>query len=278
FIKNYIWINIISSLISAIYAFILTISFGMRGALIAVVSNQAILFFVTFFYSKKYLREYYVNNCNRIDISILKRIIIFSLMTVTSAILVPVSTLYVRNEIITSINIEYAGLWDAVNRISSVYLMLITTTLGVYFFPRFSSASNRSELLNEIKVCYLYLVPLVCISSVLMYTFRGLIVNILFTHEFVPIVDVIVYQLIGDFFKIIAWVLGYLLISKAFVKEYIVLEVLQWSVYCILSKYSLCYVENAQISYVFKAYIISQALYMFSLIVTICYLLNKNKV
>ncbi|EJK2812542.1 O125 family O-antigen flippase, partial [Escherichia coli] len=187
---------------------------------IAVVSNQAILFFVTFFYSKKYLREYYVNNCNRIDISILKRIIIFSLMTVTSAILVPVSTLYVRNEIITSINIEYAGLWDAVNRISSVYLMLITTTLGVYFFPRFSSASNRSELLNEIKVCYLYLVPLVCISSVLMYTFRGLIVNILFTHEFVPIVDVIVYQLIGDFFKIIAWVLGYLLISKAFVKEY----------------------------------------------------------
>ena len=278
YIKQYIWLNIISSFVSAIYALILTLAFGIVGALVAVVSNQAILLFLTFFYSRKILKEYIVKAVCYLDVKTQKRMFSFSLMTISSAILLPVSTVFVRNEIIEFVSIDYAGMWDAMNKISTVYLMLITTTLGVYFFPRFSATKNRKELLTELKVCYAYLMPIVILSSIFMYAFRWGITELLFTKEFIPLVLVYKYQLFGDFFKIAAWVLGYLLISKALVKEYIILEVAQWGIYCFLSKYVLCRYEYYGFDGVFKAYILTQLVYFLLLFITVVYLFHRKKI
>ena len=43
------------------------------------------------------------------------------------------------------------------------------------------------------------------------------------------------YQLIGDIFKILGWVLGYLLLAKAMTKTYIIMEMVSFVVLVIVS-------------------------------------------
>jgi len=39
------------------------------------------------------------------------------------------------------------------------------------------------------------------------------------------------FQLLGDFFKVMAWVLGYVLLAKAMTKTYIIVEILSCSLF-----------------------------------------------
>jgi antigen flippase len=50
---------------------------------------------------------------------------------------------------------------------------------------------------------------------------------ILFTDKFVPMRDLFSWQLIGDFFKILSYVGGYVFVAKGSTKLYISAEILQ---------------------------------------------------
>ena len=49
--------------------------------------------------------------------------------------------------------------------------------------------------------------------------------------------DLFYFQLLGDILKMATWVLGYLLVAKAMVKTYIVVEVVSVSLFVILSMF-----------------------------------------
>ena len=43
------------------------------------------------------------------------------------------------------------------------------------------------------------------------------------------------FQLLGDFFKMITWVLGYVLLAKAMTKTFIIVEIVSCSLFALLS-------------------------------------------
>jgi len=57
------------------------------------------------------------------------------------------------------------------------------------------------------------------------FLFRDLIVHILFNNKFTGMRDFFGFQLIGDFLKMLAWTLGYLLLAKAMTKTFIFMEI-----------------------------------------------------
>ena len=81
-------------------------------------------------------------------------------MTLVSLSVVPVIQMLLRGYVISEISMTEAGWWEAMNRISNVYLMVITTSFSIYYLPRLSEIKEISELRYEIFKCYKVIIPI----------------------------------------------------------------------------------------------------------------------
>ena len=110
-----------------------------------------------------------------------------------------------------------------------MYLLVITTSLSVYYLPRLAELRNKNELRKEIFSVYKLIIPLLIAATIVIYFLRKVIIRILFTKEFAGMQELFGFQLIGDIFKMAGWILGYLMIAKAMTKTYITMEFVSYS-------------------------------------------------
>ncbi|HGN0242053.1 O-antigen translocase [Proteus mirabilis] len=224
-IRNYIKINIVQSLYSLLFTSLLIYFFNLSGALIALTINQSIIFFITLFLIKKNNIIHIDQFKNNFDKKIAKKLFSFSVMALTSAIMIPTSQFIIRNYISKTQGLEQAGYWQGIWYISTTYLMIVTTTLSTYYLPRLSEITNKKELKKEILQGYKILLPLAIISGIVIYLFRNLIIYILFSPDFESMSPLFLWQIIGDTIKISSWLCSYLMIAKAMTKSFIFTEI-----------------------------------------------------
>jgi PST family polysaccharide transporter len=147
-------------------------------------------------------------------------------MTFVSATMVPLSQIYLRNYIGVNIGWDAAGYWQGISRISDTYLMLITTTLSIYYLPKLSSIQDKTELRKEIIYGYKIIMPIVIAMAAGVYIFRDFIIKLIFTKDFLPMRELFLYQLIGDVIKITSWLLGYIMVAKAMTRLFVISEII----------------------------------------------------
>lgn len=224
--NKYVKVNIISSLFGVAFTVTLVLTWGLAGALISAVTFQSLMIFVSVLMLRKleWLRKDWL--IGKFKKTIATQYFRYSLMTLVSAFLVPISQMLLRGYVISEISITEAGWWEGMNRISNMYLMVITTSFGVYYLPRLSEISNRLELRHEIIKCYKVIVPLLLCGFAVIYFLRFFIVKLLFTNEFTPMTQLFIWQMAGDFFKICSWLLSFLMVAKSMTKAFISTEVI----------------------------------------------------
>ena len=225
-IKKYVFINIASSLFSLVFTSFLIIQLNLMGALYALVANQSVIFFVTLLFvikSNWFKLKYFTQGVDKKSLIKLSR---FSFMAVVSVITVHISHMLIRNYIGDNLSWDDAGYWQGIWYISSIYLMLITTSLTVYYLPRLSEIDNNIELKKEIFYGYKVIMPIVIVLALGIYFFRQLIMDIAFTNEFRPMLELFKWQLIGDVIKIGAWLLSMVMLAKAMTKVFVITEII----------------------------------------------------
>lgn len=220
----YVKANILASVLVLVIASFLTIWFGVKGALIAFAVSPAFGLVATLFLLRR--RDWFAFSAlrGRIDPNARRELMRFGLMGIVGAIAMPVAYILIRQRITEVLGVEAAGYWQAVWRISEVYLMLITTTLSLYFLPRLGEIKSGRELRTEISRIYKLIIPVVLLSAILIFSLREFIIEVLFTADFGPMRDLFFWQLVGDALKIGSWVFGYVLLGRAMVKSYIFAE------------------------------------------------------
>jgi PST family polysaccharide transporter len=233
--RKYVISNIAGSIIGLLFSVVLAVKYSIFGALIASVTFQSIVFFITLGLVVKSYWFQWKSFLLRFNKNIAIKLGHFSLMAVVSAITVPAGQIIVRTFIINKDSITDAGLWEGINRISGMYLMVITASLGVYFLPKLSELKTKKELQNEVFSVYRLIIPFLLLSTLLIFVFRVFIVSLLFTPEFANMKDLFAFQLIGDILKILGWVLGYLLLAKAMSRIYILLELVNFLLLVVIS-------------------------------------------
>ena len=234
-VKVFIGANISQSVYGLIFTSILVIFFGLDGALIAMVTNQSVILLVVLWMLRKHavIRwQLFKSAYSREEGGKLFR---YSAMVLTTAAMVPVSHLLVRNYIGDTLGWEQAGYWQAIWYISTIYLMVVTTALSIYYLPRLSEISDIAEIRSELFSGYKIILPVVSLMAVAIYFCKDLIVWLLFTEEFEPIKELFVWQLIGDVIKLAAWLLSYLMLAKAMVRYLVVTEILFSILFVVLS-------------------------------------------
>lgn len=224
-IKTWVSINIIQSIYSLIFTTILIVWLGLDGALIAMVTNQSVTLFVVLWMLRKHPVIKIENFKAAFDKPEARKLAGFSAMAITSAATVPVSHLFIRNYIGETLDWEQAGYWQAIWYLSTMHLMVITTTLSIYYLPRLSEIVEKAELTNELLRGYKIIMPIVVLSSTTIYMLRDFIIWFLFTEEFIALRELFLWQLIGDIIRAASLLLGYLTIAKAMTKTFISLEI-----------------------------------------------------
>lgn len=224
-IKLLIFANIIGNIFSLFIVFICTVQWELYGALLGLVLYQSVGFIVTLTIClrKKVLRL--GDLFGSFDIKVVKLLLKYTLMSLVAVICLHVTKLFIRDDISSVLGLEAAGFWEAINKLSTVYLTLATATLSVYFLPKLGQVNSSYELMSEVTKLYKLLLPLTFLGCTVVYFSSDLIILTLFDKEFLPMKELFKYQLIGDFLKVGSWVLGYIFVGKAIIKTFVTMEV-----------------------------------------------------
>ncbi|WP_151763120.1 O-antigen translocase [Acinetobacter nosocomialis] len=216
--------NIAGSVFSLAITSILAIKYSLYGALVALSIYQSLAFFITLIlcYKSEWFKLSYL--FGKVDQVIAKKFAAFAMMAFVSVFFGNIAQISLRNIIIDQFDIEHAGYWDAMTRLSNGYLLFASTILGVYYLPKLSELKTRGEILSEVKLGYKIILPIAILTSLFIYLFRDLIVKILFTDKFIPMLELMVWQLIGDVTKIGSWIISYMMLSKAMTKLFVTTE------------------------------------------------------
>lgn len=259
-IKTYTIVNTLGSIIGLIFTIILVYFYKVEGALYALVLSQSIVFFVTLFFIIK--SPWFSISLFRqpFDAILARKLSHYSIMAIVTAITLPISQIYLRNMLTENLGIDSAGYWQGIMRISDGYLMIITTALSTYYLPKLSSLKSDIEIRGEILKGYMIVMPVVLSGCFVIYFLRHFIISLLFTDSFMQMESLFFWQLFGDFFKIAAWILAFLMLAKSMTKTYLISEILFTLIY-VTSSY--IFVKNFGLNGIVLAFAATYILYFF---------------
>jgi len=225
-IRHLTLVSVSGSLAGIIFTVLFAYKMGVKGVLIANNFTAIVIFIINMvvLYKNKYF--YLKPDLSNWDYSLARLLLGFTVMGVVSGFVMPLAQIMIRNKIVNLFSANEAGWWQGVTRISDYYLGFVTTVLSVYYLPRLSEIKSKDELKIEIIKGYKIVLPVVGFMALLIWLFRYAIIHILFSKDFLPMTPLFTFQLLGDFFKIASFLLGYVLIAKAAIKIFIITEVL----------------------------------------------------
>jgi len=233
--RKIILINIISSLLGLLITVALVIYFGLWGALTGMILSTTLIAAVSFLFVLNARWFSFSNFMRPFDPAVLKKLLHYSLMAFTSLFAVSWIQLMTRTYIINHLSVDEAGYWQGIVKISDIYLLLITSTLSIYYLPRLSEIKDSKELLREVMQSFLFVIPLTIALSAGIYLFRAAIIRIIFSESFVPMDPLFLPQLIGNVLKIATWLLGIITIARSMTLVYISFEIVGGVVFYVLT-------------------------------------------
>lgn len=225
-LRIYIAVNIGGALIGLVLTVVLVYIWGIKGCLIAIVFSQAVVFLVTVAACHRLAWFSLSNFFGAYDKTAGRKLASFAVMALVSAVAVPGSQILIRDHLGAQFGWQVAGYWQAMTRISDLYLLVITTTLSYYYLPRLAEIKTAAELRREVWSAYKVLLPLAMLLALPIYVMRGFITKLLFSEAFSPMQALFFWQLIGDVLKIGSWLLAFLMLAKAMTKQYVITEVI----------------------------------------------------
>lgn len=224
--RNVIKINIFGNLIGLVATVFLIYYYQTLGAFLAIILAPALLFFISFYYINREIKFTSYISLQLYDFSIVKKLSSYSLMALVSSLLSPMVYLTIRQHLIAVSGLESAGFWEAMSRISTYYLMFISTIVSVYYLPKLSAATTNSQTRKIFHNYFKAIIPLFILGLVVIYLFRSIIVRILFNQDLAPVADLFFYQLLGDVFKAAAMILAFQFFAARLTKAFIISEIL----------------------------------------------------
>jgi O-antigen/teichoic acid export membrane protein len=221
--------NVYSALLSLLSAAIIYYIWGLSGIVPAVLSVYVISLIVNWFYSRK---------INIIDVPVSlaevlqkgkKMASLGFFMSLT--MLTGTATMYiVRSYVVQQGGLASVGYFIAAWTISSMYISAIFSAMGADYFPRLSSIQEdktavRKLINDQTEIALLITTPII----IGMVSFIDIVVKLFYSKEFGPTASILDWQLLGDFFKVLAWPMGFITLAKGKGNLFIMTE-LCWNI------------------------------------------------
>ena len=145
----------------------------------------------------------------------LKQLGKFMLMALSVLLFSKGMEFYVRDYMIRHFTIYQAGLWQGVVRISDSYTAVYAAVLAFAFYPKAAAlATNAAQLQVFVRAILKLVIPVVLLGLGLVYVTREYIISGLLSAQFLAAQRLLPFQLLGDFFKLLSWLLTNSLVAQ----------------------------------------------------------------
>jgi PST family polysaccharide transporter len=182
-------------------------------------------------------------------------------MALVSGVIGSFVLLEIRTDIVAITGLQQAGIYEGLQRISSYYLLFVSSIMAIYFYPKLAEMNSNSK---EIVLHYLKtIIPLFTIGLVIIYFLRKYIIQVLFSSEFESMESLFLWQLIGDVLKATSLIFGTLLIAKKQTKVFIITEIISL---CIMYFSSNWMLHTIGINGIVMAHTVTYFMYLFVMV------------
>lgn len=213
-ISDYIKLNILSAIIGTIIAIPIYFYFRNSGIVYVLLVSSFVTYLINLFFSSKIKLE-------EVKVSFLQsyneggEMIKLGLFTVVTGVISTATLYYVRITIGEKLGIDSVGYYSVAISLAVTYMSIIFNAMSADYFPRLGAINNDDEKVNlavleQTKIVLLLGMPLV----VLMYTFTELVIQVLYSSEFVESIHILQWMLLSVFIKFIGYPIGYVFLAK----------------------------------------------------------------
>ena len=224
--RRFVGLGLIAVIIATAFMLTLIIKMQLNGALLAAalfMSVSGLVMLLGSIGQPWFKLKYWWGNADKAH---LKGVGGYVAMAITSAACMPLALLMVRNILVDKVGWQQAGHWQAVYKISEVYLGVITIALSTYFLPKLATLNGTEDVLNEIQNTAKVVMPIVIVLAIAVYLLRDIAISLVFTEAFRPARNLFAVQLMGDVVKILAWLYAFPMLSHGATKWFVATEVL----------------------------------------------------
>lgn len=121
----------------------------------------------------------------------------------------------IRVFVVRQLGMESVGLYQSAATLSSMYIGVILGAMGMDFYPRLTTVANDNascnRLVNEQTEVGLLLATPGILATL---TFAPLVIHLFYSAQFIPAFEILRWQILGVFLRVVSWPMGYLLLAK----------------------------------------------------------------
>ncbi|MBI2844752.1 MAG: oligosaccharide flippase family protein [Armatimonadetes bacterium] len=137
----------------------------------------------------------------------------------------------VRSQIVHDLGFQANGIYQAVFAMSNQYILVSTMAMQTYSFPKISQLSETSDINTEVNNAVRASLLFATAGILVVLTFRDFLISLLFSHKFLPAVDLLPIQMSGDLIRSVAWALQLPLLPQERFRARAALAIMQNSVF-----------------------------------------------
>lgn len=253
-VKSYAMVSIVGMIALVITVFLGVSRGTLDQALLSFVVGYGLMFFVSL--------TYFLIHRNKLSFSIkspdkdsLRKIWSFIIMAVSSLAFGKLLDFGVREQVLELYGEDRTGLWQSVAKMSGSYILVFTGTVGVVYYPKMASLIHEPDKLKSYVLKVMGFVSFMSIICLGVYYFnRDFILSLFFAEGFERAGYLVKYQVFGDFFALISYLLAYLLSAQVATWRYIAAQAFSAGLYLLiitllLEQYNL---EALTLGYMFR--------------------------
>lgn len=233
-VRVYAIINIIGLLLLVGVVYLGIRSGNQDQALLSFAVGYGLMFFCALFYLLLRKKTHGLS-IGKPQKKAMGRIFRFLAMALSAIIFGRLLDFVIRDYVIDLYGLERTGLWQAVVKMSTSYLLVFTGTVGVVYYPKMASLIHEHAALKAYVVKVMGFVCIVSIMALGVYWLnKELILELFFAKGFERGAYLVKYQVIGDFFSILSYLLAYLLSARVETTKYIFAQLFSATIYVTL--------------------------------------------
>ena len=121
----------------------------------------------------------------------------------------------IRIIIIRKLGMDSVGLYQSAATLSSLYIGVILGAMGMDFYPRLTALAKDNEKCNQLVNEQTAVGLLVAVPGILAtLTFAPLVIHVFYAASFIPAYDILRWQILGVFLRVMSWPMGFTLLAQ----------------------------------------------------------------
>lgn len=133
-----------------------------------------------------------------------------------NGLLVTLVAFLARSLVVREVGLDASGLYQAAWTISGMFSGLVLSAMSADFYPRLASVSGDDAALKRLVNEQTEVGLLLALPGILgTLVFAPVLLELLYTSEFVPAAELLPWFLAGVFVQVISWPIGFVLLAKS---------------------------------------------------------------